>query len=157
MHTRFLVYVSELLRTWKAHEQKRARNFSSLAEIGALLVLSRKLNLLYYLNLMVLGYCLLPLHTLLFSLTQILQSFRSRFQPCSVMVFLKNPCLVLRSAYHNDLPDDVICNIDIFADGITLYSILSTPFNFLRPPPRMNLWQITTTTPFYSFHTLLAH
>ena len=41
-----------------------------------------------------------------------------------VLVFLKAPFLVLHFSYYtiNDLPDDVICNIAIYADDTTLYS-----------------------------------
>ena len=36
--------------------------------------------------------------------------------------FLKGSFLVLNFFYINDLPDDVICNIDIYAADTTLYS-----------------------------------
>ena len=36
--------------------------------------------------------------------------------------FLKGSFLVLNFFYINDLPDDVICNTDIFAADTTLYS-----------------------------------
>ena len=37
-------------------------------------------------------------------------------------VFLKAPFLVLSLQYINDLPDDVICDVAIYADDTTLYS-----------------------------------
>ena len=39
-----------------------------------------------------------------------------------MLEFLKAPFLVLHSDWHNDLPDDVICDIAIYADDTTLYS-----------------------------------
>ena len=39
-----------------------------------------------------------------------------------MLVFLKGLFLVLHFSYINDLPDDVICNIAIYADDTTLYS-----------------------------------
>ena len=39
-----------------------------------------------------------------------------------MLVFLKGLFLVLHFSYFNDLPDDVICNIAIYADDTTLYS-----------------------------------
>ena len=40
-----------------------------------------------------------------------------------MLEFPKGPFLVLHFSYYtNDLPDDVICNISIYADDTTLYS-----------------------------------
>ena len=36
--------------------------------------------------------------------------------------FPKGPFLALHFSYLNDLPDDIICNIAIYAGDITLYS-----------------------------------
>ena len=41
--------------------------------------------------------------------------------------------------YIYDLPDDVICNIDIYADDTTLYSGLRKLFARLRPYPQTAL------------------
>ena len=39
-----------------------------------------------------------------------------------MLEFLNAPFLVLHFSYINDLPDDVICAIAIYADDTTLYS-----------------------------------
>ena len=46
-----------------------------------------------------------------------------------MLVFLKVPFLVL---HINDPPDDVICNIAIFADDATLYSKCNQAYDLLE-------------------------
>ena len=63
-----------------------------------------------------------------------------------MLEFLKAPFSVLRYflLYINDLPDDVICNIPIYADDTTLYSKCDQASNLwqleLAPELESDLW-----------------
>ena len=62
-----------------------------------------------------------------------------------MLVFLKDPVLFL--LYINDIPDDVICNIAIYADDETLYFFCVQAFDLwqhleLASELESDLWDI---------------